>query len=676
MSRVEERLRFEDDGVVTVFSGKVDYGQGLRAAYPRIVAEELGIAHTRVRVVLGDTDVVPWDMGTFGSMSVEMDGLELRRAAAVARGILLSRAAAKLDCAAAALVVSDGTIRNSAGGVALSFAELVAGAPISGLVPEDVQLMSPAPTCPDSPLDPTARDIVTGKAEFVGDVHIPGMLHGAVVHSSVHGARLRSVHRAAVRRMPGVVALVEEEGFVGIVAEHPSQAIAAVRALDPLWEPPVPPSVESTEVILREDTDMDAALSRGVSHLAARYFTPHIAAAPIGPSVGLVDIRGSDADVYASTQVPFRLREQVAGVLGLTPEHVHVKPRSMSGGYGRFGSSDAAIEAARLAKAVGRPVRVQWGRADELHAAPNRPEMTADIAGALDASGRIVAWRSAITTNPYSYDGAGRERGAQGATPAPAGAWGSPAQVVAMMAGRNAVPPYDLECAQIRLHVVPATVRTGALRSLGASPNVFAIESFMDELAHAAGQDPIAFRLAHTRDARLRRVLETVRERSGWAQATRPFGLGVACTVYRHTYVAQVAAVSVAGTGTIRLERVWCAVDAGHIVHPDGARNQIEGAIQMAASWALVEELPHLEGEVTGSTWDQYPIATCLDAPQDIDVVFTGDDVTPSAGLGEPPVVPVAPAIANAVFDACGARVRVLPILSSAVLLALASHER
>jgi CO/xanthine dehydrogenase Mo-binding subunit len=231
-----------------------------------------------------------------------------------------------------------------------------------------------------------------------------------------------------------------------------------------------------------------------------------------------------------------------------------------------------------------------------------------------------------------------------------------------MMAGRNGVPPYDVGCAEVVLHVTPAKIRTGALRSLGAAPNVFAIESFIDELAHAAGRDPIAFRLAHTRDPRLRRVLEAVRNRSELANRGARRGLGVACVVYRNTYVAEVVEVAVALNGKVSLERVWCAVDAGHIVHPDGARNQVEGAIQMAASWALVEALPHRDGEVTASTWADYPIATFRDAPAAIDVVFSGDESAPSAGLGEPPAVPVAPAIANAVFAACGARVRSLPI--------------
>jgi CO/xanthine dehydrogenase Mo-binding subunit len=651
VSRVEQRLRFEVDGSVTALSGKMEYGQGLRAAYPRIVAEELGVEASRVRVVLGETDVVPWDMGTFGSMSVEMDGRELRRAAAFARGVLLARGAERLGTSAAEVAIEHGAVVCAADGRSVSFGELVVGAPITGDLPEEVRLASPTPTCPDGP--PEAVGLVTGTTPFVGDVRLPGMLHGHVLHPAVHGARLRT-------------AVVVEGDFAGVVAERHEQALRALRALRATWDaPPAAPPVPG-DVVLHSDRGVAESLDAAVRRVSARYFTPHVANAPIGPSVGVADIREDEAVVYGSTQVPFGLRDAVAAIAGLPPERVHFHPKAMSGGYGRHGSSDAAIEAARLSKAVGRPVLVQWGRADELRGAPHRAEMNAAIEAGLDASGKIVAWRSEIWTNPYGYD-AGARPGHAAAAGRPGG-W-DPAQRTAMMAGRNAIPPYDLGAAEVQLHVTPGRIRTGALRSLGASPNVFAIESFVDELARAAGVDPIDFRLRHTRDPRLHRVLEAVRDRSGWGRSPRVAGrgLGVACVVYRATYVAEVAEVSIEPGGRPRLERVWCAVDPGHVVHPDGARSQVEGAVQRGASWARIEELPERDGEVLASTWEDYPIATFRDAPRAIDIVFTGDDMTPSSGLGEPPAVPIAPAIANAVRDACGVRVRRLPIRAAAI---------
>jgi CO/xanthine dehydrogenase Mo-binding subunit len=680
MTRIEERLRFERDGTVTALSGKMEYGQGLRAAYPRIVAEELGIDPERVSLVLGDTDRTPWDMGTFGSMSVEMDGRELRRAAAFARTLLIARAAERWGCPASGLEIGNGVVCRPSDGCALTFGELAAAKPITGIVPDDVRLASPTPTCADSPSGPDAVDLLTGRLEFAGDVRIPGMLFGAVLHASVQGATLRSIDRAAAMALPGIVAIVEDAGLTAVVAERQDQIFAALTALKPDWGPPPARLSETTDTVLRGDADVETALASASTRLCERYSTPHIAGSPLGPSVGVADIRGDSAVIYGSTQAPFRLREVVARIAGLPVEHVHFRPKAMSGGFGRHGASDAAVEAARLSKAVGRPVLVQWGRADELRAGPNRPEMTAEIEAALDVTGRIVGWRSDVWTNPYTYDAAVRAQDAPSSSKAGSGsrsgAWSSPSQMMAMMAGRNAIPPYDIGHATIALHVTPAKVRTGALRSLGAAPNVFAIESFVDELAAAAGQDPIAFRLAYSRDPRLRRVLEAVRERSGWRSAARRPGLGVACVVYRQTYVAEVVEVAVTSRGAVTLERVWCAVDPGHVVHPDGARNQVEGAVQMAASWTLLEELPHRGGEVTGSTWTDYPIARSTDAPRSIDIVFTGDDRTPPSGLGEPPAVPMAPAIANAIFDARGARVRQLPIRPDAVLRALASAGR
>ncbi|MGO9829193.1 MAG: molybdopterin cofactor-binding domain-containing protein [Myxococcaceae bacterium] len=680
MTLLQERLRFEPDGTVTAFSGKMELGQGLRAAYARLVAEELGVSCDSVRVVLGETDVTPWDMGTFGSMSVEMDGHELRRAAAWARHVLLNRASQILGCSSDELTLRYGRVSTLAGKASVNLGELVAGAPLEGTIPESVPLASPTPTCPDAPLTLDAQSIVTGSAQFTGDVRLPGMLHGIVLHSPIHGATLRSIDADAARALPGVVTVIHQGDFAAIVAERTPQAIAAIHALKPVWSAPPTSRAEPLMVKMRGDAGVDQALAAGAQRLHACYVVPHVTAMPLGPSFGLVDIRPDGADIYASTQAPFRLREEVARISGLSNVHFHA--RLMSGGFGRHGAHDAALEAARLSKAVGRPVMVQWNRADELHAAPKRPELVARVDAALDSSGRIIAWRFSGDTNPYTYDGAGEPEGrpsvARGPASPPAahqppgslsGDWSSPEGRVAMMAGRNAVPNYDVGAVQTLLHVRPAAVRTGALRSLGASPNVFAIESMMDELAYAARTDPLAFRLRHTPDARLRRVLETVGERSAWASRPQGSGrgFGVAAVLYRNTYVAEVVEVSVAGDGNVRLEHVWCAVDAGHVVHPNGARNQVEGAVQMAASWTLLEELPLCDNEVTGSTWADYPVATFLDAPRAIDIAFVGEDTTPSAGLGEPPSVPVAPAIANAVFAACGARLRRLPLRAEAV---------
>ena len=286
------------------------------------------------------------------------------------------------------------------------------------------------------------------------------------------------------------------------------------------------------------------------------------------------------------------------------------------------------------------------------HALIGLSAVVADVSAVLDDEGMISAWKYHVQTNRHTY-----------------GVGPLPDYVVAMTSGRNALPAYNFECAQVRLQVLPTPLRTGAFRSLAAAQNIFAIESFMDELAHASGQDPVEFRLRHIDDPRLRKVLQTAAQLSKWS--TRPRqegrGLGVACANYNGTYVAEIVEVIIEPDNQPRIKQVWCAVDCGRLVHPDGARNQIEGGVQQAASWTLLEELHHQNGAVTTSSFLDYPIATAYDAPEAIHVTFVDDPSIASTGVGEPGMVPTAAAIANAVFDACGARVRSLPISAAAV---------
>ena len=643
--RVEQRIVIERDGTVVARSGKVEYGQGIRTGFAMIVARELDVPLEGVRVELGETDRVPWDMGTFGSMSTATDGMTLRAAAARARTLLVERASVRLGVPAAELETREGRVWTR-DGRAISYQELTEVEALSGPVGE-----ASTGAAHGSPLDAPRRleamDIVTGRACYAADMRLPGMLRGHVAHAPVRGARPRTVHDRAAAALPGVVAVVRDTDCVGVVAERDEQALAAVRALDITWSAPELESAEPVDVELRGDGAVDETFIGAALTLEARYRVPHVAHASIGPSAAVADVREQDADLYVATQRPFGLRDETAHLLGMSPERVHVHPQMMSGLYGRGNMNDAALDAVRLSRAVRRPVLVQWTREEEFRLSPHRPTLDAEVRAALDATGVIVGWRYRARTNPHTYGGGA-----------------SFPRLVELTAGRNAVPPYRLGQAEVSLQVVPAAIRTGAFRSLAAAPHVFAIESFVDELAHAAGQDPIAFRLRLIDDARLRAVVETVRERSGWNHRPRAAGrgFGAACAVYHGTSVAQVAEVVVGASGAVRLEHVWCAVDAGPLVHPDGARNQIEGGIQQAASWAMLEELRQRDGEVTTGTWHDYPIATFRDAARDIDVVFTPSPSPESTGTGEPGSVPTAAAIANAVFAACGARLRRLPL--------------
>jgi nicotinate dehydrogenase subunit B len=608
--RVEQRIRVEPDGTIVALSGKIEFGQGIRTAFAQLVADEMGVAIERVRVVLGDTDQVPWDMGTFGSRSVAQEAPVLRRAAAFARELLAR------------------------------------GAKIEGVVPNDVRLL------PDSerryvgkPMPRLeARDIVTGRATYVADVRPPNMAHGAVVRPPTRGAKARSVDDTAARAMPGVVAVVRQGDFVGVVAERAEQARAAADAIEVEWTTAPIGQGGALELSMRDDKDVDAALAKGRTRLEAAYTLPPISNAPIGPSAAVADVRADRATIYAGTQRPFGLREQVAEVLGLDEKSVRVLPQMPSGTYGRNSSADAPVEAAILSKHAGRPVNVQWTRAEEFAYAPNRPAAYLEIAAALDEHGRIAAWRYDEHTNVHTGGGIDPS-------------------FAAMTSGRNAIPHYRIGKARVTLHVEPTPLRTASFRSLAAAENIFAIESFMDELAHASGQEPLAFRLAHVDDPRLRRVYERAAEMSRWGRAPGARrGLGLAGTIYHGTYIAEVAEVEVEPSGRVRVIGVWAAVDPGQTLNPDGVRNQIEGGIQQSASWTLFEELRHRDGRVANTGWDTYPIATFRDAPRTIEVDVIGDATKPPSGVGEPGAVAISGAIGNAVFAATGVRVRQLPM--------------
>jgi len=651
--RLEQRIRVERDGSVTALSGKVEFGQGIRTAFAQIVADELDIPIDRVNVVLGDTDLVPFDFGTFGSHSVAQETPLLRKAAAFARHQLLDRASVKLGLPREKLDTETGAVVG--GGKRVLYAHLLDSEPLAGVIPDRVSVMPETRRKyagrPMSHVE--ARGIVTGRATFVADVRLEGMVRGSMVRPPARGAKLRSLDDSAAKAMPGVIAVVREGDVVGVVAERDEQARAAAAAVDAEWHA-IPVEGPTAEVLMRSDAGVDAKLRGASVRLAQTYVLPPISTAPIGPSVAVADVRGDGATMYVGTHRPFGVRQQIAKTLGLAEQKVRVVPQTTSGTYGRNSSADAAIEAAILSKGAGRPVLLQWTREEEFAWSPSRPEAVLEVSAGLDAEGRIVAWRYDEHTNVHT---------AAGLDP----------QVLGVTSGRNAIPPYAEFPAKVTLHIEPTRLRTANFRSLAAAENVFAIESFMDELAVLAAEDPVRFRLRHITDDRFRRVVERVAERSSWRErADGRRGRGIACTVYHGTYVAQVAEVEVSLAGAVRLVKVWCVVDPGQTLNPEGVRNQIEGGIQQSASWTLKEELLHRDGRVMNTGWDTYPIATFRDAPESIEVFVEGDETAPPTGVGEPGAVPTAAAIANAVYAACGARLRSVPLTRERVRKAMA----
>jgi len=654
--RLESRIAIAADGAVTAFSGKFEFGQGIRTGFAQIVADELDVPLERVRMVMGDTDLSPHDWGTYGSHSTQQEAPILRRAAAFGRAQLLARASRSLGVKPDRLDTSDGHVVS--GPTRIPYGELVADEPLRGAIPDEVAFLpegrhryigKPLPRV-------EARDIVTGRATYAADVRLAGMLHGAIVRPPVRGAKVKSVDDVAARGMPGVVAVVRDGDLVGVVAERADQARAAADALEVDWIASRPDEGPDADIPLRGDRGIEKALASAVTRRTAEYILPSIANAPIGPSAAVADVTADGATIYGATHRPFGLREGVAKRIGLSEENVHFAPRMSSGTYGRSSSIDVALEAAVLSKGAKRPVHLQWTREEEFAYSPSRPEVTLEVSAGLDAKGTIVAW---------SYD----EHTANVHT---AGWFDPDPEAAGGTQGRNAIPPYRIPHLNVVLHMEPTPLRTANFRSLAAAENVFAIESFVDELAHAAHEDPVAYRRRHLDDERLTATLDAVAERSGWGRKPIPRrGLGVACTIYHGTPVAQVADVEVSDEGVVRIIAVWAVVDPGFVINPEGVRNQVEGGIQQSASWTMFEELRHHDGRVVPTSWDTYPIATFRDAPEKIEVLVKGDASQPSTGVGEPGAVPTAAAIANAVFAACGARVRELPLRPERVRAAM-----
>jgi len=680
-------LDFSVDGVVTIRSGKVEYGQGVWTALAQIAAEELDVPLARIRVAQVSTSSSPDEGVTSGSRSIEDSGGALRQACAQARGAFLAVAAAKLGADVTAMSVQDGAIRTPAGGTGLTYWSLRA----PGLLDQ--------PAAPSVPAKPPGQwsvagrsapridlpDKATGRPRFLHDRVLPGMLFGRVIRPPAPVATLDALDD--VELPPGVVARVRDGSFLAVIADSDRVAVAATtrlaRAARWTVQESLPDERDLKGFLLSQPEQVqpvvqradDAAAARVTVTRQAEYTRPFIAHASMAPSCAIARWDGGTVTVWTHSQGVFALRGALALGLGLDPEQVIVHHVEGAGVYGHNAADDAALDAVLLARQVpGRPVRVLWSREDELAWGPLGSAMLARLSAGLDAAGRIQTWRQDVWSNGFiGRPGTGGEprllalthvAGGTPMTPAPDGP-----PTGAMGATRNAVPGYDIpDLAVTRHRLLAMPIRTSSLRSLGAFLNVFAIESFMDELAEVAGADPVEFRLAHLTDPRARRVIEEAAGFSGWAVRPRDegvgFGLGFARYKGLSGYCAAVAEVA-ADTG-ISLRRLWLAVDVGRVINPDGVLNQVEGGAIQSASWALRERVRFDRTRITSVTWDSYPILRFTEVPE----VFVRIVAAPGereTGAGELAQGPVAAAIGNAVSDAVGVRVRDLPLTTEQV---------
>ena len=691
-----------DEGV-TVYAGKVELGTGVSTALRQIVAEELDVAPARIAWVQGDSRLTVDQGRTVGSGSVKRGGAQLRRAAAEARQALLEMAAATLRVPVTRLEIDDGVV--SVQGDAskrLTFGALVGGGrferAVSGRAPVKAASAYKVVGHPVPRVEIPAK--VTGKHVYVHDVRLPGMAHGRVVRPPRVGATLETLDESSAAKLPGVIRVVRKGTFVGIVAEREEQALRAAKALNVKWSAaPVLPdaadlyarfkSLATTQRVVGEGGDAVMALRSAAPPVRATYRWPFQLHASIGPSCAVADVRGTGATVYSSTQGAHQLVAPIAALLGVPSDSVRVVFTEGSGCYGHNGADDVAADAALLSQAVGRPVRVQWSRGDENGWEPEGPAMLFEMAGAIGMDGRISAWTYDAWTPTHgarpTRDPATLVAGALVAGAAPVGEFFSGG------GERNARTTYVLPNELVTSHPVSSfPIRTSSLRGLGSPQNSFANESFMDELASAAGVDPIELRRRHLSDARALAVIEAVAKRAGWTPRTSASerasamsggtrkGRGFAYVQYDRTeaYVAAVVDVEVKpDTGSVRVRRVCVAHDCGLIVNPDGLRNQIEGNVVQAISRTLKEAVQFDAMRVTGVDWNGYPILRFSEIPDAIDIDLIDRPDQPSVGAGEAATSPIPAAIANAVFDATGARVRQVPLTPDRVREALRASK-
>ena len=690
-TRLDRWVMIGPDGVIEIRTGKVEIGQGIVSTLAQIAAEELDVDYARIRMIPADTGRSPNEGVTAGSRSTVESGSALRQACAEVRCAFLEVAAQRLGVGIDELFVRDGTIHRRASNESVTYWEL------SGAVDLARDADGRAEPKRADQLSLVGKSLpridlpgkVIGSDVYVHDLELPGMLHGRVLRPPSYRATLQAFDSGRIEAMSGVRAVVRNGRFIGVVAEREEQAVAAVAALEKYvrWtEATDLPDVDELPAYLRslpakpmvlseKGTSLQAASQR----LSATYSRPFLAHASIGPSCAVARSQGEAIEIWSQSQSIHPTRKDIATTLGIAPDAITVHHVQGAGCYGHNGADDAALDAVLLARAVeGHPVRLQWSHEDELAWSPYGPAMVVAMSGSVDGSGRIVDWRHDMWSNPHIARPGLQE------SPSLLAAWhieppfAQPPGIDALPGGkaasqRNAVPIYDFLNQRVVHHVLDRLpVRTGTLRAIGGFINTFAIECFMDELAHSAGIDPVDLRLKHLSDERAIAAINAVRERSGLAwkrqSGSRGMGLGFARYSNEASYAAVVVEVDVGET--IKVVKAVAAVDCGRTISPDGVANQVEGGIVQAVSWVLKEQVRFDRSRITTRSWDDYPILRFSETPP-VEVTIIDRPDQPSLGMGEAVAGPTAAAIANAVFDAIGVRVRDLPLTRERMMMAI-----
>lgn len=648
-------LQIGADERVTCLVGKIEMGQGIITSLAQMLADELDVAFDSVDMTMGDTDLCPYDMGTFGSRTTRYLGPVLRAAAAEARTILLQLAAEQLKTSVDQLQVRNGVVFDQTRAKKITYGQLTRGKIIERHLQEKPGLKDVSQfTIVGQPhLRTDALEKVTGAARFAGDIHLPGMLYAKIARPPAHGARLTQVNTTAAEKMEGVQ-VVRDGDLIAVLHQYPDvaeQALTQVQAQFVVPDAQVDDrsifdhllNVAGAGNIIAEGGDLATGTALASEIVEATYLNSYVAHAPLEPHTAVARIEGNRATVWASTQAPFRLKDQVAEALGFAPENVRIITPFVGGGFGGKTRGQQALEAARLAQLTGKPVQVAWSRAEEFFYDTFRPAAIVKIKSGIDTAGKIVFW-------DYNVYYAGDRGSAQfyaiphhRTVSSGGGGW----------SGTPGSHPFA----------------TGAWRAPASNTNSFARESHIDMLANKAGMDPLEFRLKNLDNTRMQRLLTAAADKFGWTPAKTPSGrgYGIACADYLDTYVAAIAEVTVdKNRGNVQVQRVVCAQDLGLVVNPAGAKIQIEGCVTMGLGYALSEEIRFKGGEILDLNFDTYEIPKFSWLPE-IETVLIDAKENPPTGCGEPAIVCMGGVIANAIYDAIGVRLLQLPMTAERI---------
>ena len=634
-------LHIGEDGSVTVFTGKVEFGQNIRTSLSQVVAEELYLPVSSIRVVMGDTDLTPYDAGTFGSRTIPLMAPQLRKAAAAAREALTDLAAEHWKIDRASIRVRDGKVIDERTNKSIEFGRLTKGQKLLKVIPGDVSTIpvDQWKVAGKSTRKVDGRAFVTGKHRYTSDLNQPGMLVGRVIRPSSFNATLISADTSGAQALEGVT-VVRDSDFIGVAAPNARTAARAAGAIKAEWKAPPQQSSNGLFDYLRKEAgaarqinaqgSIDEGLAVANKKLNQTYTVAYIAHAPLEPRAAVAEWRDGKLTVWTGTQRPFGVRGELAEAFRIPAERVRVIVPDTGAGYGGKHTGDAAVEAARLAKAAGKAVKLVWTREEEFTWAYVRPAGVIDVASGVREDGRITAWEF----HNYNSGTAGIQT------------------------------KYDLPNQKIVFHQSKSPLRQGSYRGLAATANHFARETHIDELARLVKMDPLELRLKNLKDERLKAVLTAAAEAFGWGKSRSgpDRGNGIAGGFEKGGYVATCAEVSFdRRTGKAKLLRVVEAFECGAIVNPDQLKSQIEGSIVMGIGGALFEAVDFADGKVVNARFSRYRVPRFSDVPA-IETVLLDRKDLPSAGAGETPIVGLAPAVANAIFDAAGMRLRSLPL--------------